>query len=426
MRTQTLLFVPLPFFLVGGVLLGLAFGPLAMYSIPVIVGSVVILAFGLAIGLHKIGNIKRQLVEQGITGIHDLDEILNEQSKRGASSKEHYDAIQELDDIRRLLEKIDKKSGAIVGNRRSVDCLTQLKNILSGYGNRFLSNINQTNSCGRELQRAIKEIVQGSETQSDLINRTTDSVEEMSSYILSVCDRLDQVTQASSEMKTEAESSLKEFREFADEMKQFKKQATARERKVQQLAEHTREIETIVQTIGSLSSRTDLLALNASIESVRAGEHGRGFAVVAEEVRALAEQSAQAVLDITRRLEMIQLGTHNDNVSGENGPMQTIMQRVGDTLDALEQICSAANNSSNEIGDISNSSNKQLRLAQQIIEALEQSTDTTQLNRSRAEGAHWTAKTLGEAGNQLDQTLELFRLSETIADSPEAEPVPVN
>jgi len=79
--------------------------------------------------------------------------------------------------------------------------------------------------------------------------------------------------------------------------------------KVQELGEKSKEIVKFVTVITGLAEQTNLLALNAAIESARAGEHGRGFAVVANEVKKLAEQSAQAAKEVSQLINVIQKDT---------------------------------------------------------------------------------------------------------------------
>ena len=225
-----------------------------------------------------------------------------------------------------------------------------------------------------------------------------------------ICGHAIGAREACSSAKSAAEGSLTEISTLADEIGQIRNQSNLRERKLQALGQHTREIESIVQTIGSLSSRTDLLALNASIESVRAGEHGRGFALVAEEVRALAEQSAQAVEDITARLEMIQLETSQSITltNGENTQLDAVTDRINESLNILEQVCKSSAESTDGLDKITLTTDEQLKLTADIVETLQRCAETARINRSRAQGANWKAKSFDDLGVQIESTLRRF------------------
>lgn len=94
--------------------------------------------------------------------------------------------------------------------------------------------------------------------------------------------------------------------------------------------QHSVEIEGIIDTINSIAEQTNLLSLNASIEAARAGEHGRGFAVVAEEIRKLADQSADAAGEVQQRLSKMSVMTEKTTQSAEE--TQNIVAAQGDSL----------------------------------------------------------------------------------------------
>ena len=152
------------------------------------------------------------------------------------------------------------------------------------------------------------------------------------------------------------------------------------------------------------------MALNASIESVRAGEHGRGFALVAEEVRDLSEQSAQAVADITARLELIQLETAQAlTMTGtEQTKLVDVIDRIGSSLEVLEDICKASAESTSGVNEITANSDEQMKITQHIMEILERVAEMSKINRSKAQGANWKAKGFDELSAKVESTLTRF------------------
>ena len=108
---------------------------------------------------------------------------------------------------------------------------------------------------------------------------------------------------------------------------------------------------------------------------------------------------------------MIQLETQQSMTiaTGEHDQMHQVIKRITDTQEFLQTVADASFQSANCLGQISESTNRQLQLAQNVIETLERSSETSKKNRGRAEGALWTAKTLGQIGSQLESSLDVFR-----------------
>jgi len=186
-------------------------------------------------------------------------------------------------------------------------------------------------------------------------------------------------------------------------------------RKLQGLGERSQEIGSIVETIGSISARTDMLALNASIESVRAGEHGRGFAVVAEEVRKLAEQTASATREVGHLIESIQVETQESiaAIADERAQVAQEVQRVSEAGVALDHISQTSTDSAQRVGEISRATLHQLRGTQEVVLAMQQISNITRRIREGASGSRDATTTLAAMACQLDTALApLYRFSQ--------------
>lgn len=173
-------------------------------------------------------------------------------------------------------------------------------------------------ASAEETTRQASAVNEAAGSASGNVQTVAAATEEMSAAVMEISGQVRQTTSASKDAATIAQNSQAEIRA---------------------LATAAAGIGEVVSLISNIASQTNLLALNATIESARAGDAGKGFAVVATEVKALANQTAMATDDISRRIDGIQAATNAclNAITEIASRIDDVADRTGAVAAAVEQ-----------------------------------------------------------------------------------------
>lgn len=214
-----------------------------------------------------------------------------------------------IDTLNTLMVEINNTSDTV---RNNADSLTK--------------TIEETTLATNEIARSIQEVAEGSSSQAEEVNNGTERMSSIDQKINVVNDLSNDMALLSDEVKEESEKGIDTMRQLITKVNEKEESSKNLSVIISSVDDQSKKIGEITDTISSIADQTNLLALNASIESARAGEAGKGFAVVAEEIRKLAEQSADASEEIKQLI--------NDMQNQSSQAVETV--ETNRTLDAEE------------------------------------------------------------------------------------------
>ena len=260
-------------------------------------------------------------------------------------------------------------------------------------------------------------------TQAGLVAQTAEEeragVQQMVESLLDATQTMNRVAALAEQSNLSADqatqitdNALNTVNDTVKGMESIRETIAETEKRIKRLGERSQEISGIVNLINTISERTHVLALNASMQAAVAGEAGRGFAVVAEEVQRLAESSRNATQQIATLVGNIQLET--------NETINTVNQTIGQVVHGSEQAQKAGEQMRrtqeitaqlvSQVYNIAQASEQQKSMSATLLEAVQRIGDSTEQTARQIDAQNKETDTLQQAAAALLESVHVFKL----------------
>lgn len=272
--------------------------------------------------------------------------------------------------------------------------------------------VNVLASSSNEIAATTAQLASGTEETAVAVSQTTATAEEVKQTTGVSSQKARHVSDIAQNAVQVAQAGTKLVGETIEGISRIMEQMEYIAETIVRLSEHNQAIGDIIATVDDLAEQSNLLAVNASIEAAKAGEHGKGFIVVAQEIKGLADQSKQATRQVRTILNDIQKSSSAAVMATEKGSkaVEAVVKQSSGTGDSIGELSRIINEASQAAMQIAASSQQALVGVDQVALAMNSIKQATSQNAASTKQVEVTVRNLQELGQRLKTLVEHYKV----------------
>ncbi len=272
--------------------------------------------------------------------------------------------------------------------------------------------VNVLATSAAQIMTATSQMAASAAETATASTQTTATVEEVKQTAQVSSTKARSVADIAQRAARDSETGRGAVDEAIEGMDRIRSQMEAISESIVRLSEQSQAIGEIISSVNDLAEQSNLLAVNASIEAAKAGEHGKGFAVVAQEIRNLAAQSKQATGQVRAILGDIQKATSSAVAAAEQGTkaVESGVQQSSQAGDAIRALAESITQAAEAAQQISVSSEQQSIGMDQVAQAMESIKQAANQIANATKQAEGGARSIHDLGQKLKQLVGRFKM----------------